>query len=274
MADNNKPVSKVIQNIDETIRKWAIKGKDNPEKYVVEITRNSLEFIQVGEIKYTPVRKMVPSPDDPNELVPSDDGGEAAEVKPDQNSRTVHTTSFVNSTSLDEPQRHHFRVERSSVSHYSWAMTSGHTFSARAGISLSPPYSCVEAGVEFGKTTEESTSEVNATEKIRTNVIESDVLVPRGKRVNVNLNIVEEDYIAKYEVEYRIQGRVYCVVKKGDKYDGDRDGEAQDIFKSMDGFEVFPQTKKRKGYAKFVNKGIFMSKRELKQELELKDEDL
>ncbi|XP_070535298.1 uncharacterized protein [Ptychodera flava] len=83
----------------------------------------------------------------------------------------------------------------------------------------------------------------------------------------------EEDYIDRCEVEYHTQGKVLVVIKKGDKLE-DRAGEAQDVFKGMDGFEVFPKTSNQKCYAKFVNKGVFMSKREIKQELEMYDEDL
>ncbi|XP_002732693.1 uncharacterized protein LOC100376661 [Saccoglossus kowalevskii] len=270
MADN-KPMSKIIQNIDEVIKKWALKGKDNQDKYVVEIVKNGLEFMQIGEINYKAVKKMVPCPDNPNEYIPS--GAEAGEATPNTCTRTVHTTSFVNATSAAE-QKHHFRVERTNTTCYSWSMSSGHTFSSRAGISLTPPNACIEASVEFGKTTEESTEEVNASEKTRTNVIECDVIVPKGKRVNVNLNITEEDLIAKYDVEYRIEGEVTVIIKKGEKIDSDRHGQAQDIFRGMDGFKVFPKTEKRKGFAKFINKGIFMSKREIRQELEMRDEDL
>ncbi|XP_070533271.1 uncharacterized protein [Ptychodera flava] len=273
MADG-KPVVKVIQNINEVIKKWALRGKDNQDKYVVEITKNTMEFIQVGDIKYRPIKKMIPSPNNPKELimVPGPDGDKSEAAPPEERSRTVHTTSFSNNTTA-ETQHHHFRVERTSTTSYSWSMTSGHTFSCTAGVSLAPPQVCVAASVEFCKSTDEWTEEVNAAEETRTNVIESDVVVPRGKRVNLNLNITEEDYIARYEVEYRIQGKVHVVIKKGDKLE-DRAGEAQDVFKGMDGFEVFPKTSNQKGFAKFVNKGVFMSKREIKQELEMYDEDL
>ncbi|XP_077978768.1 uncharacterized protein LOC144434188 [Glandiceps talaboti] len=271
-VEKGGPVSKVIKNIDDTIADWALEGK-SPDKYIVEITRNSLEFVQVGEIKYTKVKKMIPKPDDPNELVSS---GEAASVRPNPSMRTVHTLSFSNNTSSDEPQKHRFKIERKSVSQFSFNLTGGYNFSVNAGITLSPPHFPSEVKANFGYTSNQSSDEVSSSDETRTKTIESDIVVPRGKRVNVKLNITEEDFIARYEVEYRIRGRVYCIVKtkKDDTIVVDRDGEAHDIFKGMDGIKVFPETPDHKGYAKFVNKGLFMSKRELKQELDIEDEDI
>ncbi|XP_070564906.1 uncharacterized protein [Ptychodera flava] len=273
MADN-RPVVKVIQNINEIIKKWALKGKDGQDKYVVEIIKNTLEFIQVGDIKYKPIRKMVPSETNPDEfIIIPDAGDDSAEAPPPETcTRTVHTTSFTNNTTA-ESQKHHFKVERSAKSSYSWSMTSGHTFSSEAGVSFKPPNVGIDVGIEFSKTTSEETNTVNADEKTRLNTIESDVVVPKGKRVNVKLNITEEDYIARYEVQYRIEGEVCVILKKGDKLE-DRKGEAQDIFKGYDGFDVFPKKPNQKGYATFVNRGVFMAKREVKQELEMNDEDL
>ncbi|XP_077979132.1 uncharacterized protein LOC144434543 [Glandiceps talaboti] len=240
---SNMTVPHIIEDIDDIIKRWVLEGRPR-DKYDVDIIRNNLRFTQIGDIAYSRIQ---------------DAGSEAREM--------THCTTFVNNTSSE--QKHKLTTERSLRTTYTWTLSSGHTFGAQGGISLRPPSSCVEAGLEFNRQKYEDKTEEKVFEKNRKSTLDSEITVKPQKKVSVFLRIWEEDYAATYKIRYRVKGSVKAIIR--DKHGTNVEGEAAEIFGDEEGFRVEEGSK---GTVIFENKGMFLCKRELRQDFEVKEEDL
>ncbi|XP_070566044.1 uncharacterized protein [Ptychodera flava] len=240
---SNMTVPHVIEDIDDIIKRWVLEDRPR-DKYEVDIVRNGLKFTQVGDIEYTRIQ---------------DSSAQAREM--------THATTFVNDTSSE--QKHRLTTERSLRTSYTWSLTSGHTFGAQGGISLKPPASCVEAGIEFNRQSFDEKRDEKVFEKSRKSTLDSEITVKPKKKVSVYLKTWEEDYAATYKIKYRVKGGVKAVIR--DKHGTNVEGEAPEIFCNMEGFRIDNMSK---GTVLFENKGLFLCKRELSQEFEVKEEDL
>ncbi|XP_077979092.1 uncharacterized protein LOC144434506 [Glandiceps talaboti] len=264
MADNNIFIN-IIENVEEIITEWALEKRD-ADKYTVNIVKNGLKFAQVGDMKYTPIEKTRKETNEKSEA--------CAEIHPNRRCHAVYSTSFSNNT--DGQQSHHFKTDRSLKTTYSWSMTSGKTFNSRAGITFSPPHSCVEASVELSRQTSKEETGSHVFEKSRSNALESTFQVNPGKKVTVAMVIEEEDFMAEYKVKYRIEGGVKVLISNNkDKKDTiTKVGHAQNIFEGMRGFKVVEATENSAGFATFENRGVFVCQREISQSLDFKQEDI